>query len=44
MAHSDKKMLSIFLTNTCNLDCVYCYAHNDPENIHNVERLCALGA
>lgn len=33
MAHSDKKMLSIFLTNTCNLDCVYCYAHNDPENI-----------
>ena len=33
MAHSDKKMLSIFLTNTCNLDCVYCYAHNDPDNM-----------
>lgn len=31
--NSDKKMLSIFLTNTCNLDCVYCYAHNDPDNM-----------
>lgn len=38
MAHSDKKMLSIFLTNTCNLDCVYCYAHNDPNNIQVISK------
>lgn len=38
MAHSDKKMLSIFLTNTCNLDCVYCYAHNDVNNIQTIPR------
>ena len=38
MAHSDKKMLSIFLTNTCNLDCVYCYAHNDPDNMQMMSK------
>lgn len=38
MAHSDKKMLSIFLTTTCNLDCVYCYAHNDPEHGQIISR------
>lgn len=38
MAHSDKKMLSIFLTNTCNLNCIYCYAHNDLQQNQTISR------
>lgn len=30
MPHSDKNCISIFLTNRCNLSCIYCYCEKNP--------------
>lgn len=29
MEHNDKAQLTLFLTNSCNLNCIYCYEHKD---------------
>ncbi|MEW6685789.1 MAG: radical SAM protein [Candidatus Edwardsbacteria bacterium] len=34
MPHEDKKQISLFLNNRCNLDCIYCYAKVSHQQKH----------
>ena len=37
MGHARKRMLSFFLTTSCNLDCSYCYTHNDSHSGQTID-------
>lgn len=37
MAHSEKKMITIFVTTNCNMECIYCYASYDRQCMGNID-------
>lgn len=37
MGHYRKDMITIMMTNTCNLDCKYCYVEKNQENIKTID-------